>query len=502
MPAKKPRAKKRAKRAPTRRKAKQPTQSELDAAFAKVLKKYGARDYVTAVDIGSQYTEGKPTGITTVRVHVREKHEDSALEAAEIFPKEVDGIPLDVIEGHYEAGRGPDVEGGRRTRSRKVAHDPLVPGISVGHSSITAGTLGAIVVGRNDGSIGALSNWHVLHGGLGSPGDAVLQPGRADGGSNPRDTIGTLANSILNADGDAAVALLDESRGFKPNQFESGKVITESHTASIGEIVEKSGRSTGITRGRVDGVGRYFINYSVGRRGIDGFKIVPVDEDNPNDEEISEGGDSGSLWYSVDDGEGVGLHFAGETLAAPSAEHAIACHLPRVLDALEVDLAGPELRHTTLCSPKFDQTQLTPPVPSNPQNGAQSPEVSINVEIEVNGRPYHSSASVQSIALESGVAPSSCTILDRTQCSSVVIGGIRDGLTNPPAITETTSLTSSAGLGLDDQAKGLLAFPVRQHVRDRGCRLSNAVNTDAIRQLHTVGDIVSLVWSDLNSNLP
>ncbi len=66
--------------------------------------------------------------------------------------------------------------------------------------------------------------------------------------------------------------------------------------------------------------------------------MAPWTANNPNDEEISSGGDSGSLWYDPDSLEGVGLHFAGETNNLPSAEHAIACHLPDVLSALDVSL--------------------------------------------------------------------------------------------------------------------------------------------------------------------
>jgi hypothetical protein len=40
--------------------------------------------------------------------------------------------------------------------------------------------------------------------------------------------------------------------------------------------------------------------------------------------------------------EAVGLHFAGETDSQPDQEHALACHLPRVLGALNISLSTVE----------------------------------------------------------------------------------------------------------------------------------------------------------------
>ena len=57
--------------------------------------------------------------------------------------------------------------------------------------------------------------------------------------------------------------------------------------------------------------------------------------------EISEGGDSGSLWMvdSADDADVVlGLHFAGETDPRPEAEHALACNIKSVLEKLDIRL--------------------------------------------------------------------------------------------------------------------------------------------------------------------
>ena len=221
---------------------------------------------------------------------------------------------------------------------------PIQPGLSVGHHNVSAGTLGAMVFDRETGKPGILSNWHVLVGSSAAkPGDPILQPGRADGGTNVQNVVATLTRSILDENGDAAVALLNGTRRFVAEQFGSGVSLASARTVRRDDIVEKSGRTSGVTRGRVDGVGRYFIDYSVGRVGVDGFKIVTIKKGNPDNEEISSPGDSGSVWYSPVSKEALGLHFAGETDFEPGEEHALACHMPRVLTALNASLAAPEI---------------------------------------------------------------------------------------------------------------------------------------------------------------
>jgi endonuclease G len=309
---------------------------QVDKAYEKALKTYGHRDNVTAVDVGYKYEGGERTEETAVRIHVKEKLDESVLEAAEIFPPTIEGVPVDVIQAVYR----PQAElSGTAVRTQRM--DPIQPGISCGHRSITAGTLGAMVFDRVSGKKAILSNWHILAGSsTAQAGDAILQPGRADGGKYPGDNVASLERWILNAHGDAAVALLNDSRTAVDEPLGSGAPLQAPRMVKQGEIVQKSGRTTGVTDGRVDGTGRYFIDYDGRMVGIDGFKIVSVKDGNPDDEEISSGGDSGSLWYVEGSKEAVGLHFAGETDPQPDQEHALACHLPRVLDALNVSL-GP-----------------------------------------------------------------------------------------------------------------------------------------------------------------
>lgn len=312
------------------------SESQLQQAYEEAREDYIGRENVTGVDIGYKYVEGHRTDDIVVRIHVKEKRE--LVPEAEMFPEEINGIPVDVIQAVYQVQLQVAME---LSSLRQTRHNPIQPGLSISHPKVTAGTLGAIVYDHATGRPCILSNWHVLVGSSdASPGDPIIQPGFADGGKLPQDKVGHLERSILDRNGDAAIAFLDTppDRLFELAQFETGAVIYSARNAQVGEVLEKSGRTTGVTRGKVDGYGAYKISYSVGERTIESFKIVSVIDGNPDNKEISSGGDSGSIWYDPETKAAVGLHFAGETNPSPMQEHAIACHLPRVLAALNISL--------------------------------------------------------------------------------------------------------------------------------------------------------------------
>jgi len=311
------------------------TRKQLDAAMRKVYASYRHRSNFTGADVGYRWNGEERTDQQVVRVHVDAKLPIAELSDAVAFPKEIDGIPLDVIEGPYKANKGTDGPKGRAP--------VLMGGVSVGRLDNSAGTLGAIVIDEETRRPGILSNWHVLAGPRGKRGDAVIQPGAWDGGAR-QDAIAHLSRWMLDLDGDAAVADLNAARSWLPVQIGSYDTFDGHRNSRLNEVLVKHGRSTSRTSARVDGEGIYRVFYEVQpgqieARDIQGFKLVPEAPGNYEDIEISEGGDSGSLWYSATDKNAVGLHFAGENSADPSAERAIACNLPRVLSRLGVRLA-------------------------------------------------------------------------------------------------------------------------------------------------------------------
>jgi endonuclease G len=221
----------------------------------------------------------------------------------------------------------------------------MAPGISIAHPATTAGTLGCLVVDRASGRPRILSNWHVLHGEKGKLGDPIVQPGPFDDNRVDENVCGALERSFLGLAGDCAIATIT-GRAVIETLLELGVGVRRLGDPELGDAVVKSGRTTGVTYGRVTRIHTITeIDYdAAGLQRIGGFEIGP-DPDRPaENDEISMGGDSGSAWMSVaDDGATadmmLGLHFAGETVEP--AEYALSCYASSVFAKLEIDPLAP-----------------------------------------------------------------------------------------------------------------------------------------------------------------
>jgi hypothetical protein len=199
------------------------------------------------------------------------------------------------------------------TISRRARSRPAPAGVSVGHTGVTAGTLGAWVEDRR-GDIAILSNNHVLaNSNRGVVGDAVLQPGVYDGGRATRDTIAELVefvridNRVRNRV-DAAVARVLRTSDVEPEEIGLGEVKGTVQTA-VGRSVRKSGRTTLVTQGQVSVMNALIsVSYGspIGTATFDGQIIVKPGG-------FSAGGDSGSLVMDTAN-RAVGLLFAGSNL--------------------------------------------------------------------------------------------------------------------------------------------------------------------------------------------
>ena len=99
----------------------------------------------------------------------------------------------------------------------------------------------------------------------------------------------------------------------------------------IGDILEKSGRTTGITHAKVQGVGHTYDGVG------EAFYLVPVKK-NIHNIEVSWKGDSGAIWYDPNTMEVVGLHVKGEKNPNPFNEYAVASCLTAVMEELDVSL--------------------------------------------------------------------------------------------------------------------------------------------------------------------
>jgi hypothetical protein len=199
---------------------------------------------------------------------------------------------------------------------------PAEGGYSVGHYRITAGTLGTCCYDLNPfpgmpQKFYILSNNHVLaNSNFANIGDPILQPGRVDGGVYPQDMIARLSRYVpikfwtstskpINYV-DAAIAegkLQDLDREIYWCGY-----IKDLYTApQVGDILQKCGRTTGFTTGKVTTINATVdVNYGAGRVARFARQIVTT--------AMSAGGDSGSVVLHRNE-DAVGLLFAGSSSA-------------------------------------------------------------------------------------------------------------------------------------------------------------------------------------------
>ena len=180
------------------------------------------------------------------------------------------------------------------------------------------------MVSLSDGRLGILSNNHVLANvNRASLGDAILQPGKKDGGVDPTHRIATLHSFVpLNFQPnsrnfvDAAVASLLPQVSADCSIYDGNSSIGLCNVGKIvepdiGESVMKVGRTTGLTRGRVQAVNVNHVYVAMSAQGsqqtarFDGQIAIEGLEGT-----FSKPGDSGALVMS-ETFNPVGLCFAG-----------------------------------------------------------------------------------------------------------------------------------------------------------------------------------------------
>lgn len=298
---------------------------------------------VVSVDVVEETDDlGRSTGNYVVQVGIIStesyrnalKHNQSLIPAEHILYSK-DGtkekhIRIDVVkEGRIQALSKRDLSDekdlpsvGDVLASAQVVGDhasrrrPSPCGYSIGHPSISAGTMGLLLEyqeGPNLGKAYILSNNHVLAAcDTAFVGDPITQPGRDDLGVVGKDTIATLHRWVpLQKTGinqvDAAIAEVSGGKGWSkhvaPYVSKIGQ-FNELVDAKVGMSVEKTGRSTGYTQGRVESTSAT-IKVDYGQSGVFLFK-KQIRTTN-----MSKGGDSGSCLVESVSKKPIGLLFAG-----------------------------------------------------------------------------------------------------------------------------------------------------------------------------------------------
>ncbi|MDZ7270298.1 MAG: S1 family peptidase [candidate division KSB1 bacterium] len=313
------------------------THDEVRRVKAKHEKALLRKKNVVGVGIGYKEVGGRKTEQLSLVVLVEKKLPEAELAPKDLVDKELDGVVTDVKEvGKIVA-----------QKARTERWRPAPPGVSIGHYAITAGTFGAVVADATTGEKLILSNNHVLANCNGArPGDAILQPGPADGGQAPQDRIGELLRFVPIAfeggnggDGgcriaravtgllnllaaalgsaqrviafrtaatnqvDAAVARPLSLDAVSEEILEVG-LVSGSRQPELGMAVAKSGRTTGVTTGLIEVVeATTQVSYGGGRTATFVGQVLTGNMSSP--------GDSGSLLVEAGTNLAVGLLFAG-----------------------------------------------------------------------------------------------------------------------------------------------------------------------------------------------
>jgi hypothetical protein len=279
-----------------------------------------ANPNVIGVGIGRKISDGVDTGEHCISVFVSQKLPPELLPKSSLVPKSVDKIKTDVVEtGIIFAGAVPAegagiAEVGIEALTARVR--PAMGGYSVGHFAITAGTYATAVYDATPfpgipPHYYILSNNHVLANSNDARlGDAILQPGPYDGGIVGRDTIAHLSRFVpIRFDNspnyvDCAIAEGDFqslSREIYWIGYARGAII-----AKIGMLVQKTGRTTNYSTGRITAINATVnVNYGGGKVARFERQILTTN--------MSAGGDSGSLLLDLNQ-QAVGLLFAGSSV--------------------------------------------------------------------------------------------------------------------------------------------------------------------------------------------
>jgi hypothetical protein len=249
--------------------------------YRRLRRLYLGRPGITGIDIGRKETSGRVADVGfCVRLHVRRKVEPSGLRNRDVFLTK-NNIDSDVIEAEYIA-----------QSDRLLMRDPLRPGVSIAHEAGSPGTLGMFVANQQQTQLYVLSAEHVLYDKQGAKkGDKVLYPARADDPAQSR-PIAKLFKRDRPMD--AAIAELKAGIAVDGCGVECPAAFNAIIPPRIDMQVAKSGRSTGLTHGRITGFGT--------AGGVVETVIIDCGA------QTTQGGDSGAVWYDVASGAAVALH--------------------------------------------------------------------------------------------------------------------------------------------------------------------------------------------------
>ncbi|SFP51248.1 hypothetical protein SAMN05216419_100512 [Nitrosomonas cryotolerans] len=295
-----------------------------EAASSNAMSLAGARHIDSAGVLGVGLSSGIPGQASLIVYVENEANEEQVrreiVDTMGVWAASNDDLPVEVeVTGPIEA---------YTTNRSKFRSAPA--GVSVGHFSITAGTIGGWARGRGDRvrRLLMISNNHVLANSNNARfGDSIIQSGRVDGGVNSADRIAILERFVTIDFSANAANFIDCATGWcwphlvrrdhvyhgggsTPRFFKIGNTVIDPRADMV---VGKTGRTTDLRKGTIRGTG-VAVNVNYGTPSVpkiahfrDQFSVRSV-----TSEDFSAGGDSGSfVWEWNARLSPVGLLFAG-----------------------------------------------------------------------------------------------------------------------------------------------------------------------------------------------
>jgi hypothetical protein len=267
-------------------------------------------DHVHHVDVGFRYVDGVRTEALTARAFIHGPKYKPA-KSRNLVPRRFRGLPTDVISSSFKRHCESPLE-----PARVGVAPTIVGGVSIARDGGGAGTAGMVVRSSRFSGLLVLTCNHVA-----GAHEQVFQPGQHD--SSAARLVGeTCAISFPDLASLVRIHGVSAEKGVVLGLPPITGVVSEEALLALcarHSVVQKSGRSTGVTAGELDGVG------PTGTVSI-------VNLVNSSQPEVACPGDSGAIWMTGQ-GKAVAMHFAGEPWrGAGQAMYLIARNLALVFD--------------------------------------------------------------------------------------------------------------------------------------------------------------------------
>lgn len=273
-------------------------------AYKSAVKRYARKSWVSGVGIGIKEKAGQLQASAGPVIVIYVTRKRKRVPRTERIPKEIQGVPTDVVQGNFVLDAGP----APRPQPPLL---PLRPGSSIARSNGSAASVGGILQDAA-GMQYMLTAEHVFieRPDL-KPGSPMVHPGPLD---LLTQTVVVARYGKKHKTMDAGIAALEAGTAANNTALISNVRILPPTPAIAAGTLEKSGRTTDITQGVVRSMGQFGLAKPVV------FIKPPDGAIGP----ISAPGDSGSIWYDAETFEAVALHrgtdpVSGDAVATPIA---------------------------------------------------------------------------------------------------------------------------------------------------------------------------------------